>query len=148
MKYVIVGVSPSTGSPDALRWGWEHARQLELPVRAVMAWRPPRPPGAPAGRPPVTTYADEDPEAMATQRLQAAITNALGTSDGIDCRAVHGAVVAALLRAARDAHVLVVGAPRPGRLASVRTGFVAPQLVLRAPCPVVVMPSAANVALE
>jgi hypothetical protein len=38
---------------------------------------------------------------------------------------------------------VVVGEPRAGRLASMRAGLVAPQLVLKAVCPVVVMPNAA-----
>jgi nucleotide-binding universal stress UspA family protein len=145
MKHVVVGVSPTTRSPDALRWGWEHARLMDVPVRAVLAWRPPRPAGAPGGRPPLTTYADEDPAEVAADLLRTAITEALGSTEGIDCRPARGGAVQVLLEESRDAHLLVLGAPRPGRLASVRTGLVSPQLVLRAGCPVTVMPSAPHV---
>lgn len=148
MKCVVVGVSPTTSSPDALRWGVEHARLMEVPVRAVLAWRPPRPAGAPGGRPPVTTYAGEDPAELAADMLEAAITEALGsTTDGVDRRVARGGAVQVLLDESRDAHLLVLGAPRPGRLGAVRTGLVAPQLVLRASCPVTVMPSAPQVEL-
>jgi nucleotide-binding universal stress UspA family protein len=61
----------------------------------------------------------------------------------IDCVAVHGQAVPALLRISTDAQLLVIGEPRRGRLASMRASLVAPQLVQRAACPVVVLPSSA-----
>ena len=59
---------------------------------------------------------------------------------------MHGSEVNALLSSARGAHLLVVGEPRPGRLASMMSSLTAPQVVLKAECPVVVMPSAVAVA--
>jgi nucleotide-binding universal stress UspA family protein len=52
--------------------------------------------------------------------------------------------VSSLLQCGADAQLLVLGEPRPGRLASVRASLVAPQLVMRSTCPVVVMPNAAS----
>jgi hypothetical protein len=57
-------------------------------------------------------------------------------------RAVRGNAVSALLSSADDAQLIVVGEPRPGRVAAVRASLVAPVLVAQAECPVVAMPGA------
>jgi len=142
---IVVGVSPTTGSPSALRFGAEEARLRGLPLRAVLAWRTPRAPAAPGGRPPVGTaaIASDDYGGDAERALRGFVTDALGSDEGVECMAVKGSEVNALLSAARGAHLLVVGEPRPGRLASMVASLVAPQVVMKADCPVVVMPSAA-----
>jgi nucleotide-binding universal stress UspA family protein len=141
---VVVGVSPTSGSPAALRWGAREAELRNVPLRAVLAWRPPRPPGAPGGRPPGTPLTGADVEADAEQNLQAFVAAALGADNGVECVLVKGSAVTALLGAASDADLLVIGEPRQGALAGARvTRLVAPQVVLRAPCPVVVMPASA-----
>jgi nucleotide-binding universal stress UspA family protein len=144
---IVVGVSPTTGSPAALRWGAEEARLRNVPLRAVMAWRAPRPPAAPGGRPPVSaaSTASDDYAGGAETQLREFVTAALGSDDGVDCLVVHGGEVNALLSAARGAHLLVVGEPRAGRLSSMVTSLTAPQVVHKADCPVVVMPSTAVV---
>ena len=117
------------------------------PVRAVMAWRAPRPPSAPGGRPPAgLADASEDHEARAERQLRAFVDAALDFPADVDCEVVKGNAVNALLTAARDAQLLVVGEPRPGRLNNVRASLVAPQVVLKARCPVVVMPAATALA--
>ena len=55
---VVVGVSPTSGSPAALRWGAAEAARLGAPLVALSAWRPPRAPIAPAVPVP-TPAADE-----------------------------------------------------------------------------------------
>jgi nucleotide-binding universal stress UspA family protein len=143
---VVVGVSPTTGSPTALRWAAREAELRNAPLRAVMAWRPPRPPASPGGRPPVgMSRVTADPAQDAEATLREFVTAALGTDAGVSCSAVRGNAVTALLSEARNAQLLVVGEPRPGRMNSMRASFVAPQVVLRAECPVVVMPSAVTV---
>jgi nucleotide-binding universal stress UspA family protein len=139
---VVVGVSPTTGSPRALRWAADYARTHDMPLRAVTAWRPPRAPAAPAGRPPATAVgiASTDYAVQAEEKLREQVVAALGSDDGLELRAVRGSAVSALLAASADAELLVVGEVRAGRAGSVKTGLVAPQVVLRAPCPVVVMP--------
>ena len=49
---IVVGVSRRTGSPEAVRWAAAEARLRNTTVLAVTAWRGPRPPAAPGGRPP------------------------------------------------------------------------------------------------
>ncbi len=137
---VVVGVSPTTGSPVALRWAADEAALRSVPLHAVMAWRPPRPPGAPGGRPPIGLVSG-DPAAEAEEALREHVRTALGPAADVECSVVRGSAVSALLSAAADARLLVIGEPRPGRLNSVRASLVAPQVVLRASCPVVVMPA-------
>ncbi len=146
MTVVVVGVSPRTGSPAALRFGAEEARLRDMPLHAVMAWRPPRPPAAPAGRPPagtVSTPAEYEAEAELT--LTEYVETALGSTVGVACTVVRGSEVNALLTAARDAALLVLGEARAGRLGAAVTRLVAPQVVRKSQCPVVVMPSAVTV---
>jgi nucleotide-binding universal stress UspA family protein len=143
---VVVGVSPTTGSPAALRWAADEARMRSVPLRAVMAWRPQRPPSASGGRPPMTlarTSAERAQEAE--QLLHEFVSTALGADDDVQCTVVKGSAVTALVSEAENAQLLVIGEPRSGRLNAVRTGLVAPQVVLKARCPVVVMPTAVPV---
>ena len=144
---IVVGVSPTTGSPAALRWAAHEAKLRGVALLAVMAWRPPRPPAASGGRPPAGTVyaASTDYAADAEASLREFVTDALG-DDGAsaECVVVKGSAVNALLSAASGADLLVVGEPRPGRPASERNArMVAPQVVLKSPCPVVVMPPVA-----
>jgi nucleotide-binding universal stress UspA family protein len=142
---IVVGVSPTTGSPSALRWAAEEAKLRKVPVRAVLAWRPPRPPGVSGSRPLAGTAfaASSDYAGDAERTLREYVTTALGSDEGIECLAVRGGPVNALLTTATGADLLVVGEPRSSRLASERSArLVAPRVVLKAPCPVVVMAGA------
>ncbi|WP_375489826.1 universal stress protein [uncultured Jatrophihabitans sp.] len=151
---VVVGVSPTTGSPQALRWAAGEARLRAAPLRAVMAWRPPRPPAVAGTRPPAgLTQAGTDAAAEAEQALREFVAQALGADSltppaagGVHCEVVRGSAVTALLTSARDAQLLVIGEPRAGRVSNVRTTLVAPQVMLRANCPVVAMPRAVGTA--
>jgi nucleotide-binding universal stress UspA family protein len=139
---IVVGVSPTTGSPTALRWAAEEAKLRNVPVRAVLAWRPPSAPAASGGRPPAGTAfaASNDYEGDAERTLREYVTTALGSDDAVECVAVRGGAVKALLSTATGADLLVIGEARSGRLASERSArLVAPRVVLKAPCPVVVM---------
>ena len=145
---IVVGVSPASGSPAALRWAAEEAALHNAPLRAVLAWRPARPPAAPGGRPPAVSAqpGGASAETTATEQLRDFVQVALGPSgraDGVECVAVRGSAVSTLLSAAGDAQLLVIGESRPGAVGSVRTSLVAPQVVRRARCPVVVLPAAA-----
>lgn len=141
---VVVGVSPTTGSPRALRWAAEEATLRKARLVAVMAWRPPRPPAAPGGRPSslAASTAGADHARVAEENLRGFVSVALGSVGDVECRALRGNAVSSLLAAAQDAQLLVIGEPRASRMSSVRTSLVAPQVVLKADCPVVVMPAA------
>lgn len=138
---IVVGVSPSTGSPSALRWAAAEARRRGAPLRAVLAWFPPRALAAAGGGAPARASAGLE-SGSAARTLHRHVAAVLGEAP-IDCLAVRGQAVPALLRISTDAQLLVIGEPRRGRLASMRASLVAPQLVQRAACPVVVLPSSA-----
>lgn len=139
---IAVGVSSRTGSPVALRWAADLAAKLDGHVRAVMAWRPPRPPATPPGvhPPAVHTTGSEQPERDANERLARLVADALGEGHQIECRVVRGGPVAVLRTAAEEVDLLVIDSPRPGKLGSMSAKLVAPRLVYRCPCPLVVMP--------
>jgi nucleotide-binding universal stress UspA family protein len=140
---IIVGVSPRSGSPNALRWASEEAKLRGTTLEAVMAWRPPRAPGAPGGRPPATvaSIASDDYAGEAMLALRGFVTEALGDGADVECHVVRGSAASALLSSAGRAQLLVLGEPRPGRLSGVKSSLLAPQLVLKARCPVLVLPS-------
>ena len=144
---VVVGVSPDSGSADALRWAAREAQLRGAPLLAVLAWRPPRPTTTPGNRPPVTLPRKlEEYDDLAARSLRGYVDAALGEDADVGCAAIHGKAVKVLLGAAANAQLLVVGEPRPSRFSAVRhqvgpvKGAVA-DLVSHAPCPVVVMPS-------
>lgn len=137
---VVVGVSPRTGSPTALRFAAEEARRRGTDLRVVTAWRPSNPPMTSGARPPATHY---DPEAEfqdATERLRSQVRSALGDDANVRLEVVHGGKVRVLLQAAETADVLVLDAPRRPRLGPV----LAHRLTYVAECPVVTMPMEAR----
>lgn len=147
---IVVGVSASTGSRAALRWAVAASGGAGARVRAVMAWRMPRPPSAPAGRPPasLTLASSDDPGAEAQATLERLVFDALGQSHSVQCLAIRGTAAGVLLEQAKVADLLVVDSPRTTKLSNVSATFVAPQLIFEASCPVVVMPPPGGGPLE
>ncbi len=114
---IVVGVSAVTGSPLALRWAADLAARLGGQVRAVLAWRVPRPPGAPGVHPPaVPSTGVADPEKDAQERLAQFVAAALGEDHGVESVVVHGGPVGVLLKMATAADLLVIDSPRPAKL--------------------------------
>jgi hypothetical protein len=140
---IVVGVSRRTGSPDALAFAVAEARLRNTSVLAVSAWRPPRPPGAPGGKPvgfpPITPASVWEDEA---ERQRTRLRQQLGDDDAdlVTFELRRGAPAAVLLQAAEGAQLLVLDSPRAGNLTTVPKTWLAPSIVLRAPCPVAVMP--------
>lgn len=133
---VVVGVSPATGSPDALRFGAEEAQRRGTDLRAVTAWRPSSPPMTSGARVPATNYDPESELQSAIDRLQSQVRVALGPDGAARAEVIHGGKVRVLLQAAETADLLVLDAPRRPRLGPV----LAHRLVYVAECPVVTMP--------
>lgn len=137
---IVVGVSPSTGSPHALRWAAEEATYRQAPLHAVMAWRLPSTQGAPAARPPAFLPRSPDElQAEADARLARAVEAALGPDHRVQCAARRGTPAKVLAAAGSGASLLVLEA-RPAK-GSTASGFIAAQVVHRVPCPVVMVPS-------
>lgn len=138
MGGVIVGVSTRSGSPTALQWAADYARERGLALHAVMAWRTPRTPTAPAMRPPIpVSHGSEDPKVAADEKLRGYVATALGDDTGVECETLRGAPAAVLREMSKHADLIVLGSPRDTNVSAHR---VAAELVVQADCPVVVMP--------
>jgi nucleotide-binding universal stress UspA family protein len=141
---IVVGVSRRTLSIDALRWAAAEAQLRDCQVRAVTAWRGPRVPAAPGGRPPVISSEPlQDAFAEEQQRMLESLTSALGDLQSLRVQFSlrRGSASAVLLGAAVGAQLLVLDSPRSGNFSTVAKSLIAPQVIFKAPCPVVMMPS-------
>jgi nucleotide-binding universal stress UspA family protein len=142
---IVVGVSRRTCSLDALRWAAVEARLRDTRVIGVTAWRGPRPPVATGNRPPAMSSAPaEQAFAEELQRITDQVSAALGELAGlrIELSLRRGPAAGVLLSAAVGAQLLVLDSPRSGDLGTLAKSLIAPQVVFKAPCPVVVMPPA------
>jgi hypothetical protein len=132
---VVVGVSATSKSPTALDWGRAQAGSGGRLV-AVRAWRMPNPQATPSGTPAGRISRAEEIEAEARASLERDVAATLGADHGAELLLVRGSKYAVLLKAAEDADLLVVDAPRQ----LLAGPMFAHRLVYAASCPVVVMP--------
>lgn len=140
---IVVGISRRTGSLDALRWAIAEGQLRQAPVRAVTAWRGPRPPAAPGGRPPAISPEPVDEAfSLEQQRIRDRLVASVGELDelGVHYSVRRGSAASVLLHAAVGAQLLVLDSPRAGALTTLAKSLIAPQLIFKAPCPVVLMP--------
>ena len=136
---IVVGVDGSEVSKRALRWAVEEARLRHARVRVVHAWwlYPMLPPSRnPSGNDPLRVSDD------ATGAVQAFVTATVGWQQVVEIEtvAVQGQQAsAALVDAAGDADLLVVGSRGAGGFSGLLLGSVSRQSAQRAPCPVVIV---------
>lgn len=136
MSVIVVGTDESLGSAAALRWAAAEGARRKATVRAVLAW----------------TYLDQrrgpgvevefDPqysEASAEEALDLIIADVLGPDASVERRVVNDHAGRALVEAASDADLLVVGARGLGGVRSVVLGSVSGYCAHHASCPVVVV---------
>ncbi|MEQ8146095.1 universal stress protein [Streptomyces sp. OP7] len=137
---VVVGVDGSPSSRQALRWAVRQATLTGGTVRALNAWDYPQYHGALGWLPP--SSGDEDElEARAREDLTRCVEETLGTRPPAEVRTEvqYGTPASVLLRAARDASLLVVGSRGLGGFAGLLLGSVAQHCAQHAACPVVVV---------
>ena len=140
---IVVGVSPVTGSRAALQWAVQEARVRRGRVRAVMAWRGSGLPGGAPGRAPAQSIIDSVPEQRrAEESLGEFVAEALGDDHDVELRAVEGKAQVVLLEEAEEAALLVIDSPALAKLYDPSARRLAPRVIFRSPCPVVVMPPA------
>jgi nucleotide-binding universal stress UspA family protein len=142
IREIVVGVDDSPGARSALHWAAAEAHALGAHLRAVTSWQDPaflmQPVGAAAG-PPL------DLEPFATGILDGAVAEVrAGGGPEIDEIVVRGPAGPALLAAAADADLLVVGSRGSGGFVGLLLGSVSQQVAAHSPCPVAIIPEPAT----
>ena len=137
---VVVGVDGSDDSAHALRWALVDARVRGAVAAVVHAWHPPYSLSFSAAA--VDFPAFEDAATRLLDRVVDAVEPEFRDVP-IERVLVSGSPTDALLGAAQDAEVVVVGGRGVGGFRGLLLGSVSQQLAHHAPCPVVVVPSAA-----
>ena len=141
---IVVGVDGSDHSAAALRWAAEEAKLRSATLEVVHAWT----------FVPVTTPADSGLVPMAwTDNVEllditrqsaenataAQVEEILGPDHGATVSVVEGGSDEALLAAAQDADLLVVGNRGRGNIAAALLGSTSAKVADASPCPVVVV---------
>lgn len=137
VETVVVGVDGSACSLAALHWAVAEARLRRTKVRVVHAW----------AYPPVSTYHEaahalDVPFAeVAGETLRRAVADAGVDDEDVEIEqvVVEGPAASALLEAAKDASLLVVGSRGLGGFAGLLLGSVSQQCAHHARCPVVIV---------
>jgi nucleotide-binding universal stress UspA family protein len=138
VKTIVVGIDGSEQANRAVRWAAEEARVHHARLVIVAAWREPLPIDA-GGMGVIPPDVSDEIEAGTRRMLSDQLAGADMEGLEIEHRLVHEDPVGALLEAAADADLLVVGAREHGRLTTLLVGSVSDSLVHRAPCPLVIV---------
>ena len=135
---VVVGVDGSPSSRNALQWGLQAARSLNIPLVAVHAWLIHSAPGLmPYASPPVGATYEQDAQGwLDTQLSQAMPADSVST---VVRRVPYGHSAGALLDEAGPDDLLVVGSRGHGGFSSLLLGSVAIQTATHARGSVVVI---------
>jgi nucleotide-binding universal stress UspA family protein len=144
MPGIIVGVDGSDHSRLALRWAMREAAQHNVPL-TVMTVRPvpPRPATQIFWGVPDLQESTFDPEPARTGIREWADREAKETGETapeVTVSVVTGDPAEELVKASRDADLLVVGTRGTGAFAALLMGSVSSKVVHHAACPVVVVP--------
>lgn len=143
MARIVVGIDGSEHSRLALRWAVDEARLRRANVEAVMAWHTPYVGGTWAVSVPVDMAEIEESYRIQLDELVDGV-DARGLPAPIEKVLANGSVAHTLLEAAKGADLLVVGSRGHGGFVGLMLGSVSHQVVSHAPCPVVVVPPAAE----
>lgn len=141
MARIVVGVDGSEGSVEALRWAGEEAPLRSDSICALYAWTYPVFLGAPMetiGPMPSREELVEEGERILEEAIAAAFPG--GADVEIAREVVEDPPARALVRASRDADLLVVGSRGHGGFRELLLGSVSHQCVLHSSCPVVIIP--------
>src|ERR1035438_3216212 len=118
-RFIVVGVDGSEPSLKALRWAAQQARLTGATLRVLTTWE------VATGTGWVPTFpVDYDPQAVARQALDEAITETLGADPDVAVERIvkEGHAAPVLLAAAKDADLLVVGSHGHGAFAGMLIG--------------------------
>jgi nucleotide-binding universal stress UspA family protein len=135
MNKIVVGVDGSAGSQVALEWAAAEARLRGARLEPVIAWE----------LPPMTEYyyvpTRSEVERAAVAAVEKMVAQLDSTGIVVEPETVEASPAVALVRAASDADLLVVGTTGHGAFVGMMLGSVSLRVVTHAPCPVVVVPS-------
>ena len=140
MEKIVVGIDGSDASKDALRWAVEHARALEAEVVALHAYEAPMPvldaaPASPVDWAGLVTEMHEGALRLVTEVVAEVVGD--GASVEVAPVAEEETPAKALLDAARDADLLVVGSHGHG-FSGLLLGSVSLECAQHAACPVLI----------
>jgi nucleotide-binding universal stress UspA family protein len=138
MARIVVGIDGSENSVRALRWALEEARLRGATIDAVAAWSYPYVvvPGAIV---PAQPLADQAVDAQEHLDRVLAEVGVDGQDVSVNPIVTEGGAANALVEAAQDADLVVVGSRGHGALRSL-LGSVSQEVLHHSPCPVVVIP--------
>ena len=143
METIVVGVDGSDASVNALRWALHEARLRTARVRVVLAWSYPQ----------VSTYHEakhvlQIPFADdAAAFLDKVVADTAAAAEGLEIekKVVEGQAAPALVEAARDASMLVVGSRGLGGFSGLLLGSVSQQCAHHATCNLVIVREGSHV---
>jgi len=137
---IVVGVDGSDSSKDALRWALRQAELTESRVESVIAWSYPVMVGG-FGFGPVSGMAlDFKGTAASTLAHSLAEVADPASPVKVSSTVAEGHPADVLLRASKDADLLVVGSRGHGGFTEALLGSVSQHCVHHATCPVVIVP--------
>ncbi len=139
MHTIVVGVDGSDGADAALHFAAEEAQLRGATLNAVHAWTLPPGLAVPGVAPPLTTEYLDQLAADAEQLLDRALADIEDGGPRVERTVVRGSPVTALVEAAADADLLVVGSRGRGGFAGLLLGSVSQQCAHHAPCPIVIV---------
>jgi nucleotide-binding universal stress UspA family protein len=140
-QVIVVGVDGSGHADAALAWAIEEARLRNATLRIVHAWQYLPMVAEPMAAVPATPYEDlsDAAQRVVTETVER-VTGGVEAGVPMDVRIVEGAAGAAVLDAAEDATMIVVGSRGRGGFTGLLLGSVSQQITHHAHCPVVVLP--------
>jgi nucleotide-binding universal stress UspA family protein len=141
-RRIIVGVDGSQGSKTALKWAMNQAALTGATIEAITTWQDPARYGTAYGWSSAAFGGDTYGAAIvkSLDDTVAEVAAQLPHPVTVLAQVVEGHAVEALLHAAADADLLVVGSRGHGTFAGIVLGSVSQHCVQHAPCPVVVVP--------
>lgn len=140
MSGIIVGVDGSGHSRRALEWAMGEAAIRQVPLTVVTVSQVIVSYWGVMHYPQDQAIAEKVGQAVAEEVEQMRVKLGDAGPDSVAVRTVAGIPVEEILKAAKDADMIVVGSRGVGGFAGLHLGSVGTQLVHHAHCPVVVIP--------
>ncbi|MEX0874103.1 MAG: universal stress protein [Actinomycetota bacterium] len=139
LKRIVVGIDGSLCSDRALRWAAEEAKLRGAPLHVVHSWQfSPTPDSIEA----LERASKSDFASGSRDLLERAAATVAGEGLEVTTELSNDVPAAALLSAARDCELLVVGSRGRGGFKGLLLGSVSQQCAHHATCPVVIVRSA------